>query len=147
MLVSSTSASPVNPWGVADSVAWEVASTKLAPWKLSAASRSHRQSLWQMKQFGLSSPCSLLPSCHRRASDAQAAPKPIQGVRSHTQSRDPEDFSSCHPRPRDLPDKVPAEGRTSVRCCRLRGRVWRCFSQHPADLPSLRCSHPGAIEC
>lgn len=75
------------PWGKAVSRVWEVASTKLAPWKLSAASCGHRQSLWEMELFGFSPPCSLLPCLHPGTSDAQAAPKLIQGVRSRTQSR------------------------------------------------------------
>lgn len=58
---------------------------------------------------------------------ASCSPKLIQGVRSGTQSTDLEDLSSCHPRPRDLPDKVPADGRTSVCCSRLRVRVWEVF--------------------
>lgn len=47
------------------------------------------------------------------------------------QSKDLEDLSSCHPTPGDLPDKVSAEGRTSIHCCRLRVRVREVLQPAP----------------
>lgn len=85
---SSTSASPASP---RERPALGLGSTKPKINTLEIASCTlwpqTSFSLWELKQFGLSPPHSLLPCLHPRASSAQTAPKLSQGVKLLSQHR------------------------------------------------------------
>lgn len=86
--VSSTSASPASP---RERPALGLGSTKPKISTLEIVSCILRPqtsfSLWELKQFGLSPPHSLLLCLHLGARDAQTAPKLTQGMKLHLEHR------------------------------------------------------------